>query len=143
MTRRLADLILLWLRTLPQAFRLCASLFAAVAAGGTRLGATLILARFRDGRFRPDARQLLGTWRGLASTAVRECAGIMASRLSLGLAISVWAVYAGAGWWLCKLLPDAGDIGLDPAPPPHVFQSIEGLLDAPQRAGRGRGLVFH
>ena len=144
MTRRLAALLLLWLRTLPQAIRLCVSLLAAVSASGARLAATLMLARLRDGHFRPDARLLFSTWRGLASSAVRECAAIIGSRFSIGLAIAVWAVYAGAGWWLCKLLPDVGDsAGLGLAPAPHVFQSIEGMLDASPQAGRGRGLVFH
>ena len=144
MTRRLAALLLLWLRTLPQAFRLCASLLGAVTTSGARLGTMLMLARLRDGRFRPDARLLVATWRELASSAVRECAGIIASRVSIGLAIAVWAVYACAGWCLCKLLPDVGDAtGHGLAPAPHVFQSIEGMLDASPQTGRGRGLVFH
>ena len=143
MTPRLAALFHLWLRTLPQAFGLCASLLSAIVLGGLRLVTTLAAARLREGRFRPDARELLRTWRGLASSALRECAGIIGSRLSIGLAIAIWAVYAGAGWCLCKLLPDVGGDGQGLAPSPHVLQSIQSVLDTSAHSGRDDGLVFH
>lgn len=143
MTRRLAALFRLWVRTIPQAFGLCVSLLSAISVGGLRLAATLANGRIREGRFRPDAGALLRAWRDLASSAVRECARSIASRLSIGLAIAIWAVYAGAGWLLCRMLPDVDSGGPRPEPAPHAFEAIQGALDASPRSGRDDGLVFH
>ena len=143
MTRRLAALFRLWWRTLPQAFRFCASMLFAIGVGGVRLLATLARGRLREGRFRPDAPELVRAWRHLARSAVRECAGIIASRLSIGFAIALWGVYAGAGQWLCTLLPDVAEDGHGLAGAPLALQSIQAALDATPQAGRDDGLVFH
>lgn len=144
MARRLIHLTRLWLRTLPQGLGLCASLLGAVASSGVRLAATLAYSRLRHDRMRPDVRELLRTWRGLAADAIRESVEIVTSRLLIGFTIAVWAVYAWSGLCLCRLLPDASGGGaLDLAGAPHVFQSLESLLDASPSGGRRRDVTFH